>query len=298
MDAAEILERLNVSGELPVEAIRAASANRAEMAPIFVAQIEAYLASGATAVALDAVFFMVYMLAEWREHSAYRPLARLLHRPVDDISDVIGYDAATEYTQRIMAAVFDGDPEPLYAVIRDPLADEYVRARMCEVVGMVARFGALPRAEAARFLGAFYAEMMPQDPQPSYVWVGWESAIAMLGLAELKPLVEEVFARGLIARMWMRFEDFEKDLQQAIDDPSAPPFGGENEYTLFGDTITELSTWYGFRPKTVKNNEVDRSWPFTPVVNPHRNVGRNDPCPCGSGKKFKKCCLQNAQSAA
>lgn len=22
-----------------------------------------------------------------------------------------------------------------------------------------------------------------------------------------------------------------------------------------------------------------------------RKVGRNDPCPCGSGKKFKKCCL-------
>jgi len=27
-----------------------------------------------------------------------------------------------------------------------------------------------------------------------------------------------------------------------------------------------------------------------PVVNSHK-VGRNDPCPCGSGKKFKKCCL-------
>ncbi|WOH54592.1 SEC-C metal-binding domain-containing protein [Bradyrhizobium sp. sBnM-33] len=25
--------------------------------------------------------------------------------------------------------------------------------------------------------------------------------------------------------------------------------------------------------------------------NPWRNVGRNYPCPCGSGKKFKKCCL-------
>jgi len=24
--------------------------------------------------------------------------------------------------------------------------------------------------------------------------------------------------------------------------------------------------------------------------NPQRNTGRNDPCPCGSGKKFKKCC--------
>jgi len=24
------------------------------------------------------------------------------------------------------------------------------------------------------------------------------------------------------------------------------------------------------------------------------NVGRNDPCPCGSGKKFKKCCLKKS----
>jgi hypothetical protein len=24
----------------------------------------------------------------------------------------------------------------------------------------------------------------------------------------------------------------------------------------------------------------------------HGKVGRNDPCPCGSGKKYKKCCLQ------
>ncbi len=26
------------------------------------------------------------------------------------------------------------------------------------------------------------------------------------------------------------------------------------------------------------------------AVNPYKSVGRNDPCPCGSGKKFKKCC--------
>lgn len=28
------------------------------------------------------------------------------------------------------------------------------------------------------------------------------------------------------------------------------------------------------------------------LVNLTRQVGRNDPCPCGSGKKYKKCCLQ------
>ena len=26
-------------------------------------------------------------------------------------------------------------------------------------------------------------------------------------------------------------------------------------------------------------------------------VGRNDPCPCGSGKKYKKCCLGKAEAA-
>lgn len=26
-----------------------------------------------------------------------------------------------------------------------------------------------------------------------------------------------------------------------------------------------------------------------PARNPLKDVGRNDPCPCGSGKKYKKC---------
>jgi uncharacterized protein YecA (UPF0149 family) len=30
--------------------------------------------------------------------------------------------------------------------------------------------------------------------------------------------------------------------------------------------------------------------PQKPVVRDTVKVGRNDPCPCGSGKKYKKCC--------
>lgn len=29
--------------------------------------------------------------------------------------------------------------------------------------------------------------------------------------------------------------------------------------------------------------------------NQYRHIGRNDPCPCGSGQKFKKCCLSKVQ---
>ena len=28
-----------------------------------------------------------------------------------------------------------------------------------------------------------------------------------------------------------------------------------------------------------------------PIVKPAEKVGRNDPCPCGSGRKYKKCCM-------
>jgi len=27
-------------------------------------------------------------------------------------------------------------------------------------------------------------------------------------------------------------------------------------------------------------------------------IGRNDPCPCGSGKKYKRCCLDTQESLA
>ena len=34
-----------------------------------------------------------------------------------------------------------------------------------------------------------------------------------------------------------------------------------------------------------KEQKVSRT-----VVNSSPKIGRNDPCPCGSGKKYKKCC--------
>jgi SEC-C motif domain protein len=43
---------------------------------------------------------------------------------------------------------------------------------------------------------------------------------------------------------------------------------------------------------------IDGAWIYTrtlrqgppPIKSAHPKVGRNDPCPCGSGKKFKHCC--------
>lgn len=55
------------------------------------------------------------------------------------------------------------------------------------------------------------------------------------------------------------------------------------------------------RPETVRSvlNAAESGQGFLPWASPTAmlsegrapRVGRNDPCPCGSGKKFKKCCL-------
>lgn len=37
---------------------------------------------------------------------------------------------------------------------------------------------------------------------------------------------------------------------------------------------------------------VYQSEDFTPYVRSEKKVGRNDPCPCGSGKKYKHCCMR------
>ncbi len=45
----------------------------------------------------------------------------------------------------------------------------------------------------------------------------------------------------------------------------------------FADRMRELRNESGGQIASVRRRMV--------------KIGRNDPCPCGSGKKFKKCCL-------
>lgn len=45
----------------------------------------------------------------------------------------------------------------------------------------------------------------------------------------------------------------------------------------------------GKRPKAGSSN-AGRST-HVPVTHNGQYIGRNDPCPCGSGRKYKKCCM-------
>ena len=310
MEPTQIVHEL-ASGEwLPVEAIEAARANRAAMVPVFVHMVEQFVA-GSDVDDPAALYLVFHLLGEWCEKSAYRPLAALLRLPTDDIDPVLG-DALVETSHRVMAAVFDGDPEPLYQIIRDPNADEGPRSRMCEALAMVTLRGEMPREEAARFLRSCFSELEPQGP--SYVWEGWHNAIAMLGLLELKPLVKRACEKGFIDDV--DFQGFEEELRRGASGEPPSDWYLAGEFELFGDTVKELSTsthpadevdeeyrdekaapWEADEPRErIPPERMLWSSSAGPAVNPHKDVGRNDPCPCGSGKKFKKCCLGKTEA--
>src|SRR6266850_5097367 len=198
MDVRAIIHELTQAEGLPREALKAASAQRVEMVPVFLKEIEQYLALEQAARARPTpLFFIFHLLGEWREKAAYRLLARLLRLPGPEIDTIFG-DGITTTGHRVMAAVFDGDPDPLYQIILDPNADEYLRASMIEALAMVTLQGDFDRDLAGRFLRDAFMEMQPQAE--SYAWVGWQSAIAILGLSDLKILVKKAFDRGPIDR--------------------------------------------------------------------------------------------------
>src|SRR6202051_3513370 len=95
------------------------------------------------------------------------------------------------------------------------------------------------------------------------------------------------------------FDECAEELDRVRAGRPAPAWHEEREFEPFGDTIEELSTW-GARGEGENAGDggegVLGSAGGGPAVNPYRDVGRNDPCPCGSGKKFKKCCLDKAEA--
>lgn len=54
--------------------------------------------------------------------------------------------------------------------------------------------------------------------------------------------------------------------------------------------LGESCFYFGFgadeEDELFENDEIELRIPITKA----KKVGRNEPCPCGSGKKFKKCC--------
>jgi Protein of unknown function (DUF1186)/SEC-C motif len=244
----------------------------------------------------QAFIFIYHLLAEWRETRAYRPMARLLRRDPTFVDALMG-DGITECVARVMASLFDGDPEPILDAIRDESAEPFVRGQMLDALVILALDRPDLKQDAVDFLRQFHGAAC--ETTPDVVWSSWAFAVAALGLADMTPLVRRVYDDGLIDPFDSDFAYFERSLKKTLATGRPAWFIRLGKRAPIGDTIAELSTWYCFSEAYLegerKRETPGAADPFTgdrPFEYVEPKVGRNDPCPCGSGRKFKKCCLE------
>ncbi len=299
MTPAEIMAALEASGPLPREALEAAGQSRDEMVPVFLDYIGRLQSAEINDLeGMDAFVFMFFLLAEWREPRAYRPLANLVRRDPEFLDALLG-DSITEASARVMAGVFDGDLQPLFDILLDDAADGFLRGEMFDTLAIVALENPDLRPGITQFLIDFFD--LTGTVTGEEVWWAWAECIAALGLANMDTAVGAVFDSGLITPDHSRLEDFTERLQATVAAGRPDWFTGISSNTLITDTIAELEPWYCFSPEYLAKKAAGRLNVLSSLMprsgDPFNGVftgktGRNDPCPCGSGKKFKKCCLQ------
>jgi hypothetical protein len=280
-------------GRLPRAAMEQAISRWPEVSPALLACLSEAAAGKPRSEPTDNILSIsIYLMAQMRDSRAYRPLCSLIAIG-DRAEDLLG-DGVTEELQFILARVYDGDPSPLRSLIEDPNADEFVRNAGLSAMTWLTATGRIGRDETADYLRDLHARLQPQAE--CQVWFGWQQAIAHLGLEDLAPLVEDAFSRGWINDMILRPDDFREDLaaaQQAADPIAAFPPDERDDGSL-DDAARMLSRWPMFQPPTPPRKPAASPIGGT-IRNPYRDVGRNDPCPCGSGQKFKKCCLETVR---
>lgn len=87
---------------------------------------------------------------------------------------------------------------------------------------------------------------------------------------------------------WLGLEILNTDKGEKEDSEGIVEFACQYEWDGKEKTHHEISE---FKKKDGKWYFYDAKLLGQPIERAEPKVGRNDPCPCGSGKKFKKCCL-------
>ncbi|MBO4384689.1 MAG: SEC-C domain-containing protein [Clostridia bacterium] len=67
-----------------------------------------------------------------------------------------------------------------------------------------------------------------------------------------------------------------------------------NMYEAKAPWLYELPEWEDVLPEEIRAN-IYKEWKASKIFVAEKKVGPNDPCPCGSGKKYKKCCGRAAE---
>jgi hypothetical protein len=295
MEVSEILKQFEVfTGKFPRAAVEEAIERREEITPKLLRILEEILDSAeqsGSGKEYNAHLYALYLLAQFRETRAYPLVVRLALLPEELLDNLCG-DFVTEALSRVLASVCDGDLGGIKSIIENPQADEWARSAALSALVTLVEVGEKSRDETISYFATLFRGGL--ERQESYAWTGLVHCCYELWPGELLGDIERAYAHGLVDRNSIRMEDVRRAFDLGIEGCRIR-LARDTHRQLVADTVKEYGSWACFRPKKERPDsqpppELDAS--YMPIKRDGPKIGRNDPCPCGSGKKYKKCCLQ------
>jgi preprotein translocase subunit SecA len=117
------------------------------------------------------------------------------------------------------------------------------------------------------------------------------SSVGLRGYAQVDPKVEyKREGMRTFELMWSSVAERVTDLifrMEHVEVATTSPF---HESAAIHEEAPSASDIAGQQQAAIDATQTDRK--MEPIRNRQERVGRNEPCPCGSGKKFKNCCMR------
>lgn len=293
LSPSEILTMLSRDASVqPVEALASAESHREALIEPLLSALERGTADPANASIQEGNLFSyaLYLLAKWRETRAYPYVVRWLSLPEEKPFE-IGGDIVTQDGARILAAVCDGDLAPIKRLILNRDADEYGRGAGVSALALLAAWAEIPREPIIDYFLWLAEEGLEREP--NQVWNSLVAESADIEALIVFPALRRAYSDGLADPQFMTPEEL-------TEVESAPPgrlLEAFRERQPPIDDVAVATSWWSAFEKRSAHNALEQDWhderPLGESKQPYRapvKVGRNEPCPCGSGRKFKKCC--------
>lgn len=296
--ADRIEEALSVAGDpMRREALAVAGRFRTELVPRLIAAVERVMSPEPEADADQDILWVhaLFLLSVWEERSAAAMAARFFSadsRAVRRLPDRFCLD----YAPRLMASLLGHEPSRLVEIATHPAVELGFRCDAIRALGGVAGWNRMDRSVLVEHLRFLTRDGLVRGRSDE--WTTLAGLVMDAGLRELVPDLEPACRQGWVIEQFYSWEM----LQQLADSREDPwpqfrqlcvPWGDIAEVTQWLDEESEEGT--PASPESAVCGDdlpIDLGFPED-VPAPFRappSVGRNDPCPCGSGRKFKKCC--------
>jgi hypothetical protein len=296
METAEILYQFERhTGNFERAAVEAAVARREAVTPELLHILEDTVDRAAQ---LDAEggymahLYAMFLLAQFRETRAYPLVVRFASLPGDLLDSLCG-DFITENLGQILASVCGGELAGIHSLIEKEGTDEWVRgAALSSLVTLVAA-GQKSRDEIVSYFARLFRGQLVR--RWSHVWDTLVSYSSDLYPEELLEDIGKAYEEGLVDPSYIGFDDVKRDLAMGKD-RILDRLADNPHRRLVEDTVAEMGWWACFREDGVASrtdggpdSKLTRA-ASSLIRRATPKTGRNEPCPCGSGKKYKKCC--------